>query len=591
VLTSPWRLMAALAGLLVLGVVVAGVAADRGLQQLELERGRASLRGQAEVVAAELCPLDATPDTRASRDAACERLADALHARVTLIAPDGSRIGDSSRDANPPASVESDAQREVREALAGRVGQERRRDATGRELDSVAIPCPGGGAVRVAAEVAIEAAALAAQRARLFAGGCLGLLVATSAAWLLSRYAFAPIREMRRVAASIAEGHLEGRLATSAGDELSPIAGAINQLAEQLRLRLEEVTQEKEQLRAVLEGMVEGVLVVDAKGGVLLANSRLREFYELTGDPLGRPYVEVLRDAAVDEVLRETAASDATVTRQLRVGRGVPRTLQVQAVRFPAEGPRAGSVAVFHDISELARLEEVRRDFVANASHELRTPLAAIRGFAETLLESPSLTDGERRSYLEIIDRHAQRLTHIVHDLLELSTIERGRLRLEPVDVDVGELIGSLIRDTGPRLRDRKLELHYGEEGSARAFADPRALEQILINLLDNAMKYTEPGGRIEISVEDAGPKLRVRVRDTGIGIPEEDLGRIFERFYRVDKARSRALGGTGLGLAIVKHLVQSLGGEISVASRLGEGSTFTFTLPRAADAATSTRS
>jgi len=341
------------------------------------------------------------------------------------------------------------------------------------------------------------------------------------------------------------------------------------------------VTQEKEQLRAVLEGMVEGVLVVDAKGSVLLANSRLREFYDLTGDLVGCPYVEVVRDSAVDEALRETAESDATVTRQLRVGRAVPRTLQIQAVRFPGSGARAGSVAVFHDISELARLEEVRRDFVANASHELRTPLAAIRGFAETLLESPTLTDAERRSYLEIIDRHAQRLAHIVHDLLELSTVERGRLRLEPVEVDVGQLIDSLIRDTRPRLRERRLEIGYSAQGKALAFADPRALEQVLINLLDNAMKYTEPGGRIELIVEEAGPKLRVRVRDTGIGIPEEDLGRIFERFYRVDKARSRALGGTGLGLAIVKHLVQSLGGEISVASRLGEGSTFTFTLPR----------
>jgi two-component system phosphate regulon sensor histidine kinase PhoR len=324
------------------------------------------------------------------------------------------------------------------------------------------------------------------------------------------------------------------------------------------------------------------VLVVDAKGSVLLANSRLREFYDLTGELEGRSYLEAVRDAAVDEVLREAARSEATVSRQLRVGRAAPRTLQVQAVRIAGAGAtRSGIVAVFHDISELARLEEVRRDFVANASHELRTPLAAIRGFAETLLENPALGDTERRSYLEIIDRHAQRLAHIVHDLLELSTIERGRLRLEPVELDVGQLVDALVRDSGPRLRERQLTVHCSATGATQAFADPRAVEQILINLLDNAVKYTEPGGRIEIQIEEAGPKLRVRLRDTGIGIPEEDLGRIFERFYRVDKARSRAFGGTGLGLAIVKHLVQSLGGEISVASRLGAGSTFTFTLPR----------
>jgi two-component system phosphate regulon sensor histidine kinase PhoR len=576
--------MAALAGLVVLGVLVTVVAAERGLREAETQRALEALRERAEVAAAQLCPLTTKPGAAAEPDALCDRLGAAMGTRVSLIAPDGALLGDSWIDADELASIESHAQRaEVLEAFARGVGMDVRRSTTsGRELHYLALPCPGGGAVRVASEVESEAASFAALRRRLAAAGGVGLLVATGAAWLLSRYAFGPIREMRRLAASIAGGHLEGRLPTSAGDELSPIAGAINQLAEQLRLRLEEVTQEKEQLGAVLEGMVEGVLVVDAKGSVLLANSRLREFYDLTGDLLGRPYVEVVRDAAVDEVLRETAGSDATVTRLLRVGRAVPRTLQVQAVRFPAAGPRAGSVAVFHDISELARLEEVRRDFVANASHELRTPLAAIRGFAETLLESPSLSEAERRSYLEIIDRHAQRLTHIVHDLLELSTIERGRLRLEPVEVDVGTLIDSLIRDWQPRLRERRLEIGYRVEGSALAFADPRALEQILLNLLDNAVKYTEPGGRIELVVEEAGPKLRVRVRDTGIGIPEEDLGRIFERFYRVDKARSRALGGTGLGLAIVKHLVQSLGGEISVASRLGEGSIFTFTLPRA---------
>jgi two-component system phosphate regulon sensor histidine kinase PhoR len=436
--------------------------------------------------------------------------------------------------------------------------------------------------VRVAIESSALAGDVAALRRHLLAAAALGLLVACGAAWLLSRHALEPIREMRRMASSIAGGQLEGRLPTSTGDELSQIAGAINQMAAQLRLRLEEVTQEKEQLRAVLESMVEGVLVVDAKGTVLLANSHLRDFFDLTGEILGRPYVEALRDAAVDELLREAAGTDAFVSRQLRVGRIVTRTLQVQAVRFPAgAAPRAGTVAVFHDISELARLEDVRRDFVATASHELRTPLAAIRGFAETLLSNQTLGETERRSYLEIIDRHAQRLTHIVHDLLELSTIERGRIRLEPVELDVCEVVASLIRDSGPRFRERRLEVVQVAPERVLAFADPHALEQILGNLLDNAVKYTEPGGRIEIRVESGDPKVRVRVQDTGIGIPEEDLGRIFERFYRVDKARSRALGGTGLGLAIVKHLVQSLGGEISVQSRIGEGSTFTFTLPR----------
>jgi two-component system phosphate regulon sensor histidine kinase PhoR len=577
--------MAALAGLVLLGLLVAGVAAERSLRRAEVARAELDLQERAARVSAQVC--GETPESAESvrLDALADRLGAELGVRVTLLADDGSVVGDSQVALERIGDLAPHADRpEVREALAGRPGRDTRLSTSvGRELTYIALPCAGGGAVRVAGERSAVAGAIAVLRMRLLAAAALGLLVASGAAWLLSRSALEPIRKMRRMAASIAGGHLEGRLPTSMGDELSHIAGAINQMAAQLRLRLEEVTQEKEQLRAVLESMVEGVLVVDAKGVVLLANSRLREFYDLTGELRGRPYVEALRDTAVDEVLREAARTDAIITRQLRVGRVVARTLQVQAVRFPAgAAPRAGTVAVFHDISELARLEEVRRDFVANASHELRTPLAAIRGFAETLLAGGELVEAERRSYLEIIDRHAQRLTHIVHDLLELSTIERGRIRLAPVELDVGELVASLVRDSGPRFHERRLEIVQQTPDRVIAWADPHALEQILGNLLDNAVKYTEPGGRIEIRVESGDPKVRVRVKDTGIGIPEEDLGRIFERFYRVDKARSRALGGTGLGLAIVKHLVQGLGGEISVQSRLGEGSTFTFTLPRA---------
>jgi signal transduction histidine kinase len=253
------------------------------------------------------------------------------------------------------------------------------------------------------------------------------------------------------------------------------------------------------------------------------------------------------------------------------------RVLSVQVVSYGDNQ----SLVLSRDITRFEKLETMRREFVANVSHELRTPLASIQGFVETL-QDDSLEPSQRKQYLEVVTRNAERLRALIEDLLELSTIERGRLRLEPAPLDLGPLLESMLRDWRPRLRERQLEVSLGPLPDARAFADPHAVEQVLTNLLDNAVKYTEPGGRIDIQVEPAGPKLRVRVRDTGIGIPAGDLGRIFERFYRVDKARSRALGGTGLGLAIVKHLVQGMGGDISVQSRLGEGSSFSFTLPRA---------
>ncbi|MGH7337590.1 MAG: sensor histidine kinase, partial [Myxococcota bacterium] len=328
--------------------------------------------------------------------------------------------------------------------------------------------------------------------------------------------------------------------------------------------------------------MVEGVLVVDTRGVILLANSRLRELFDLQGEIVGRRLLEGVRNADLDAIVAESAKTDELVARNIALPGPNHRTLQVLAARFPSEGERTGTVTVFHDTTDLMRLEEVRRDFVANASHELRTPLAAMRGFAETLLESTSLSPEDQKSYLEVIHRHVQRLSSLVEDLLELSTIESRTLRLEIAPVDVARTAENLIADSRLRLEERRIAAALRADGLPLALADARALDQVLGNLLDNALKYTEPGGSIEITVEERLGRVRVSIADSGIGIPAEDTSRIFERFYRVDRARSRALGGTGLGLSIVKHLVQAMGGEISVKSELGRGSTFSFTLPSA---------
>jgi two-component system phosphate regulon sensor histidine kinase PhoR len=235
-------------------------------------------------------------------------------------------------------------------------------------------------------------------------------------------------------------------------------------------------------------------------------------------------------------------------------------------------------------VSEIHRLEGIRRDFVANVSHELRTPLTAIRGFAETLRTS-EVPPEQRRQFLDVILRHADRLTALIEDLLELSRIEGGTRELVLEPTDVAALARGLIQDLKPRLDAKRLRGELRAEPVPRALADRRALEQVLLNLLDNAIKYSEPGGRIELIVSDSPTGVRIDVTDTGIGIPEADRARIFERFYRVEKARSRDLGGTGLGLAIVKHLVQAQDGEVSVSSREGQGSTFTVRLPAALEA------
>jgi two-component system phosphate regulon sensor histidine kinase PhoR len=330
--------------------------------------------------------------------------------------------------------------------------------------------------------------------------------------------------------------------------------------------------------------MVEGVLVVDPEQRILLGNQRLREFFGLGSEPRGRTALETIRHAELAGVLKAAGNTDEPVSQAVEVSHPAHRTLRVHAVRFPpGRAPRAGTVAVLHDVTELMQLEKMRRDFVANASHELRTPLAAIHGFAETLLANPSLGEADRRAYLEVIDRHARRLASIVADLLDLSTIESRATSPELAAVDTAKLAETLLRDWRPRIEQKQLNVTLASDGPGIAWTDREACEQILSNLLDNAIKYTEPGGSIALRIGGDEHSVRIDVSDTGVGIPERDLGRIFERFYRVDKARSRSQGGTGLGLSIVKHLVQSLGGAIQVESQLGRGSTFSFTLPRRA--------
>jgi two-component system phosphate regulon sensor histidine kinase PhoR len=578
--------MGALAGLVVVVVAISGLLAERALHDRELVRIGTALEARAALVRELVRDVPFAAVEAPRLDALADRAAQAAHARVTLIGPDGSVLGDSDVPAERLHAVENHASRpEVASALAGGVGHDTRISGTvGRRLLYVALPAPGGtgGAVRVALELSELEAAIGDLRQRLLLAGALGVLASLLFAYGVSWLTLRPLRELRGLTHALAAGHLDYRIPRRFRDELGEISRAIRSLAEQLRERVAEATREKERLRAVLDGMAEGVLVVDDRNEIVLANYRVAAFYGVRPPLQGRSVLAALRDAELDELLAEAGRTDEPVTGTLELAHPTHRSVRVQAARFPAApAKRLGSVAVLHDVTELARLETMRRDFVANASHELRTPLAAIRGYAETLVGDRSLSAEQRTSYMEVIDRHAKRLGRLVDDLLELSRIESGQAALELQAVDVAAVAAGLLRDCEARLRERSLDAANETSVGGSAWADPQAVWQILSNLLDNAIKYTEPGGKIRIRIGGDARRVRVAVADTGGGIPERDLARIFERFYRVDRARSRALGGTGLGLAIVKHLVQSQGGEITVESELGRGSTFTFTLPR----------
>jgi len=578
------KLLLGLAALVLAVISIVGLLTERGLRARTLEGIEGSLAERAELVSEWVGTVAFLPENAARLDAIADRAGRAANARITLIAADGRVVGDSDVALEALASVEIHAERpEVMAALSGRVGRSSRLSRTvGRNLLYLAVPAGQGseGVIRLAVDlVEIDAAVRSNRNALLLAAGA-GLAAAFILSLMLARITIRPIEELRDVVVAIADGELDQRMRLLARDDLGEIGLAIHSVAEQLRSRLDEATREKEQLTAVLGSMVEGVMVLDAEGRIALANPRLRELLDLWGPLENRPWFEVIRQPDSAAAVEEALASRELITREVEGGSSVERILQLNAVGFPAEGPRAGTVLVLHDVTEMRQLDSVRRDFIANASHELRTPLAAIQGFAETL-SGGEIGDSDRERYTQTILRNAHRMSSLVEDLLALSRTESGSHQLEITRVDVADTIRVLLGDQAPRLEAASILASVDVRGPAFARADQQAVEQVLTNLLDNAVKYTPAEGRIELTVEEAGPLLRVDVRDTGIGIPPEDRARIFERFYRVDAARSRALGGTGLGLAIVKHLVQSMGGEISVESEAGSGSCFSFTLPR----------
>lgn len=439
--------------------------------------------------------------------------------------------------------------------------------------------------------VAIGIAWLALARApgredRMSARLAFTLAAAAALAWAgsrtLARLALEPIEDVADLARRIERGDLDARLLWQHHDERDAMAGAFNRMADHLQQQLDSTRRLLQQREAVMAEMVEGVLVLDEDDRIVLVNEAFRELFDAYRDVEARPVVEVVRLPALGALLARAREATTPVFDDVEI-RGHPaRIVFCHAARFPTEGPRAGTLAVFHDVTELRRVDRVRRDFIANASHELRTPLTSIQGYAESLASGP-MTPDEVETHVGVIQRNVHRMRDLIDDLMDLSRIESGGGAREPVAVDVVRLTQTLLADARPRLAHAKLEARLATASAPPAFADRMALEQVLENLLSNAIRYSDEGGRIEIAIETRAEQLEVSVSDTGIGIPEEALDRIFERFYRVDAARSRAIGSTGLGLAIVRHLVHAMGGTIRVESRLGEGSRFTFSLPRAA--------
>ena len=522
------------------------------------------------------------------------RVARPTGARVTLITPDGRVVGESERGAAELASLENHASRpEVRAALGGRVGRDLRRSATiAAPLLYVAVPVREGerviGVLRLALPLSAVTASYANLHQVMLAGGAVALVVALGIGVFVAGRVTSPVVEMQSIARQMSEGSFLVRAPTRSTDEIGTLGRSLNVMAGRLREKIQDLEQEQAKVTAILDGMVEGVIAVDWQEHILLMNERARAMFALnSARGEGKPFLEVIRNADLHEIFRAVEAGSGrtgeagAVRREVVVTSPAPRVLTVNAVRL-ALADRAGVVMVLHDVTALRQLERVRTEFVANVSHELRTPLTAIQGYLETLLSGALEERENARRFLEIVLRHSERLGRLLNDLTDLSNIELGKVALRRESVKVDDVVSSVLGIIGPRAAQSGVSVSARTpEDLPEVSADRDRLAQILINLVDNGVKYTPRGGSVTVEARDSGAGLvEVAVSDTGIGIPTTDLPRITERFYRVDKARSRELGGTGLGLAIVKHLVLAHGGDLRIESEQERGTTVRFTLP-----------
>jgi len=494
--------------------------------------------------------------------------------RVTIIARDGVVLADSEAD---PKTMENHAGRpEIMAALAGKIGSSTRLSHTvGVEFLYLAVPS-GDKVVRLAYPLATIQQHVAAIRSNLLRATILALLLALILALVIAEVISRRLRRIVRFAEQVATGDLTARISESSGDEIAQVAMALDRTARRLEENFAAIRESRAELEALLNSMTDGVIAVSPDMKVRWANHAIAA---ITHQPLrlGAPVVELLRHPDFLATLETTLKSkrrQSTIAASLS-GR---RSFSVNAEPLPD----GGVVSVLHDISEVERVEKTRRDFIANVSHELRTPLTSISGYTETLLESDGMLTDSAREFLTVIRRNAERMGRLTEDLLVLARVESGEDKLDLHPQPARQLLTEAVSSLQEDARAAEVELVAEDIPDWSVMADSYAVHQVFGNLISNALRYAQSGKKIMLGAEERNNGIEFFVRDFGPGIASEHLPRIFERFYRVDKARSRESGGTGLGLAIVKHIVLNHGGAVRVESAVGHGTTFFFLLPKA---------
>ncbi len=572
--------------LALISMLVSGVYLINVLDNYFMDSLRGKLLVEAKLVREMVIYEYDTQKPSTTMDELAGKLGKVTSTRITVIDADGVVLGDSQEE---PSQMENHLERpEIQQAISDGVGIVERESTTlNTEMMylALAVKKDGGikGFVRLALPITEITMTLSRLWIMLFTALLLAIVLAGVLGFKLAQRLTKPIQEMTVAAQKIAGGDFSLRTYTTSQDEIGVLGQALNQMAQQLKETIDEVTTGKSKLESVLANMVSGVIFLRQDGRVELINPAAGQILGI--NPIlsgGRQQVEIIRNYQLSTLIATALKMGKAIKEELLIL--VPYEKNVQLNITPITGredSNLGVVVVLHDITDFRKLERMRTDFVANVSHELKTPVTSLKGYAETLLDG-ALDDPEiAREFVKIILTESERLRILIDDLLELSKMESTANQVMRQEINIDALIGSLKVKFKPQVEERQVELEFTRpEHQLIAMGDNSMIEQVLTNLIDNAIKYSPVGGKVKLAVSDQAEGILFEVIDTGLGIPEQELIRIFERFYRVDKGRSRKLGGTGLGLAIVKHILETHGSQIKVESTLGRGSRFYFTLP-----------
>jgi two-component system phosphate regulon sensor histidine kinase PhoR len=582
-----WQLYPSYLLITLISLLAVSLFASSAFRQFFLERTAADLKSMAHLLEKQIeyfiSPLD-----EMSVDSICKAVGEQSFTRITVILPSGKVVGDSEE---APESMDNHADRfEIAEALRGNFGTSTRYSSTLRQdMMYVAIPLEKNNEVIAALRTSIPVTSiydeLRSIQIQIGFGGLFIAVFAAGVSLFISKRISKPIEEIKKGAERFACGDLNYRMPASDTEEMRSLAEAMNQMAAQLDDRIKTVIKQRNELEAVLSSMKEGVIAVDIDEIIISINhSAAGMFKSRSSDLEQRSIQEVIRNSELQKIIKKAISSGEHSEGDVVLYQDKEIILNVQTTSLLDEGENfIGILAVLNDVTQLRHLENMRKEFVSNVSHEIKTPLTAIKGFVETLSQGAMENPDEAKRFLNIIEKHANRLVALIEDLMHLSVIEQEdkSKRIKLKRGNIRSVIKTAIQVCQAKAESKKIKVNLICHENISTKIDTQLLEQAVVNLLDNAIKYSEEGGLVQIEAISTESEVCISFKDYGIGIPKEHLPRLFERFYRVDKARSRKLGGTGLGLAIVKHIIQTHGGYVTVESNPGEGSNFVIHLPK----------